>query len=588
MSGLTILQPGDPIEAIAGPVGLLFECAPDSHARRNNPHALSLSELIGDFDAVKRRAHDLAIRLLAGEPLLRGIAQLGIFEEVVIRELQYAYHVLHLRLRLTEVGARTCRFSKESRFSRGLAQLNQGTDLKLEIDVAGGRKRSPLARSLANSWQRLAQSRFSGRRVRDELHQVLSRIDPYHRRRALFSRAVRKRGGLWFYSTAYTFTQIGLLYEPHFPERFQFLIENSSTGGRALREAGRPSVDLYEFVSWSMAASKREVDEAADALTAHLNSVPLQGDDALARTMFLTSVFYQTFTRRLLPAGLFSTALFERWVERTRPDAVIVGNPVFEGYLLHAARRQGIPTILLQHGILGDFCQFVDPPADRYVVRGEFWKEFLAPAARERAVVLNPTPTTTTTSADATPSDHRTIVFITAPYAMQECYHESDLDEILRVLVAAAHETGRELVIRVHPLEQVAYYRTRVRDLLTTMPTTPLVTYSQGPGLDDVLGRAAVALMFNSTVFLDCLGHRVPIVSFNWHDFSYRGQIERWSVFRFARDLAHLGALIRDAVAGRLAAFALDAEPFLAQVSAETLRLEFARMVKRRPTSGCP
>ena len=147
---------------------------------------------------------------------------------------------------------------------------------------------------------------------------------------------------------------------------------------------------------------------------------------------------------------------------------------------------------------------------------------------------------------------------------MQEFFDECDLDEILSVMIVAAHETGRDLVIRVHPLEPVAYYRKRVGALLARDARTPTVSYSQGPGLDDVLCRAAVAVTFSSTVFLDCLRHGVPIVSFDWHDFSYRKQVELWGVFRFARDLAHLKLLIEDAVAGRLPPFKDNAAPFLA------------------------
>ena len=87
-------------------------------------------------------------------------------------------------------------------------------------------------------------------------------------------------------------------------------------------------------------------------------------------------------------------------------------------------------------------------------------------------------------------------------------------------------------------------------------------------------------MTFSSTVFLDCLRHGVPIVSFDWHDFSYRNQIERWGAFRFARDLSHLGLLIRDAVAGRLSPFSRNAEPFLAASPAAMLRAELARMTQ--------
>ncbi len=577
MTELTILQPGDPFERITGPVGLLFECAPDSLVRRRHAAALGLPELIGDFDAVKRRAFDLAARLLAGEPLLRGLAQLRVFEEVVIRELQYALHTLHLRRQLIALGARRCRFGRSSRFAQGLADLRGQGELDVEIDVPAERQRFPVVRSLANSVRRLRSSRLAGAGVRAELALVLNRIDPYHRRSALRPRRTVKPGGLWFYSTAYTYTKIGLLYEPHFPAPFRFLIENAATGGRALREAGRPFVGLYEFASWADAPTRHEVDDAAAAVTAHIARVALQGEDEVARAMFLRSAFMQTFFLRLLPSGLFGTALFERWIEAVRPDAVVVGNPVFEGYALHAARRNGIPTILLQHGILGDFCQFVDPPADHYVIRGEFWKEFLAPAARQRARVLNPAPPFAATRAAR---GHGTLVFITAPYSPHEFLDENDLDEILSALIAAAAETGRELVIRVHPLELVAHYRQRVDGIVAGMAKSPAVSYSQGPGLDDVLARAAVAVTFGSTVFLDCLRHGVPIVGFGWHDFSYRKQIEQWGVFHFARDLSHLRSLIADAAGGRLPPFANDVEPFLAATSGAVLQTELARLTQ--------
>ncbi|MFO1316187.1 MAG: hypothetical protein U1F58_11345 [Burkholderiales bacterium] len=578
MTELTLLQPGDPIDRITGPVGMLFECAPDSQARRSHPGAAALGELIGDFDTVKRRASGLAARLLAGEPSLRGIGQLAVFEEVVIRELQFALHALHLRRQLGVMGVRRCRFMRTSRLAQALADLRRRGELDVEIDAPAEPGRSTVVRSLANSARRLRHSRFSGAACRAELRLVLDRIDPFHRRRALLPRGAHRRGGLWFYGTAYTYTTIGLLYEPHFPTPFEFLVENAMTGGRALRERGRPFVSVYEFASWADAPKAGEARDAAAALIAHVEGVPLEGDEALARSVFVRGAFMHTFLRRLLPSGLFATALFDRWVATVRPDAVIVGNPVFEAYALHAARRRGIPTVLLQHGILGDFCQFIDPPVDHYVVRGEFWKDFLAPEARRRACVLDPSPAIA--APRAAPTDRASVVFISTPYALQEFLDGRDLDAILAVLVAAAKEAGRELVIRVHPLEQVAHYRTRVRGLLEGMSAAPEVSYSQGPGLDDVLGRAAVAVTLSSTVFLDCLRHRVPIVSFAWHDFSFRAQIERWGVFRFAPDLSQLKQLVADAIDGRLAPYAKSTEPFLAATPADALRAGLARLTR--------
>jgi len=61
--------------------------------------------------------------------------------------------------------------------------------------------------------------------------------------------------------------------------------------------------------------------------------------------------------------------------------------------------------------------------------------------------------------------------------------------------------------------------------------------------LDSLLANTAVAVTYSSTVFLDCLRHGIPIISFDWHDFAYKSLIEEHNVFHFARDLADLESL---------------------------------------------
>jgi hypothetical protein len=114
------------------------------------------------------------------------------------------------------------------------------------------------------------------------------------------------------------------------------------------------------------------------------------------------------------------------------------------------------------------------------------------------------------------------------------------------------------------------------------MPPVP-VTYSQGPGLDDVLERAAVAVTFSSTAFLDCLRHRVPIVSFGWHDFSYKHQLEEYGVFHFCDNLADLRQLIRLALQGELPEYSASVAPFLADSSEVEIERTLERLLRLRP-----
>lgn len=566
-----------------GDVGLLFECAPDAAVKRQFPDAISLADLIGDVDSVKQRAFALTLKLLEKEPLLRGLRQLGIFDELVVRELQHILHAKTLHDRLLADGISTCVFTQPSRFAQDLQWFSQRLGSSIRV-IAPEVEESAPASSARRSWQRLRMAGFGRSALSSEWRQVMDRIDPFYRRACLVRSRPLRRNAVWFYSTAYTFTRAGLMYEPYFPASFEYLVENPQTGGKPLTAMGRTFASPYEFASWDLAPSSRVIAEARASIREHLRGVELSSEDEVVRDAYLNSSGFATFIGRLLPRGLFQTKLFERFVEVVEPAALVAGNPVFEGYALHAARKAQVPTFLLQHGILGDYCQFLDPPADHYIVRGEFWREFLSSRARARSLVLNPAELEPVPAAIGVPK--RTVLFVTAPYGQQEFWDESDLDDILRTLLTACREGGVELVIRVHPMEQIGSYEAHMQRLISECGVGVQITYSQGHGLDELLERSAVAVTFSSTVFLDCLRHRLPIVSYSWHDFSYKRQIGEYGVFHFCDSLADLRQLVRKALQGELPAYPSSTEPFLAVTHEAELKGQICRLLDARAPSA--
>lgn len=567
------------LPAQTGSVGFLFECASDGSAFGHCPEAIPLTHLIGDFEDTKIRAYELAMKLLAGEPEFRWLQQLAIFEEIVIRELQQAFHLLHLHEFLAAQGFTQCHFAGESEFASGLTYVAAQLGSSLMVTAPAPVHPANGWASVRRSWQRARSAGFSQRAAAREWHQVLERVDPYHRRERVKPEQVhQKPSAIWFYTTAHTFTRIGQYYEPYFPLAFEYLVENPQTGGEPLRAARRSFTSVYAFGARHMEPSAAELLAAQQAIVAHLTSVCLSPIEIVARQLLLNSSFFQTFLSRHLPRGLYATALFDHWVVATRPAAVVVGNPGFERYALQAARRRGIPTILLQHGILGDYCQLSDPPVDHYVVRGAFWRDFLAPQPRVRSQVLEPS--TQARDAKLDPVSRGAILFLTTPSRMQAFQHFSDLNDILRAVLEVAAKRGRELIVRVHPLEEIGFYQCKISQWVQTGGLQVTVTYSQGPGLDELLNRAAVAVTYCSTVFLDCLRHRVPIVSFGWHDFSYKRQIEAHGVFHFAEDLAGLSRLIERGVEGDLTAYTQSTKPFLAYTPDNVLRDQLAKLSK--------
>jgi hypothetical protein len=570
MSRIVLLGPSLRQPEAADVIGVPFEVALDSALSARFADALPLARLIGDFEDKKVQAHLLARRLLADEPVLRGVRQLGVFEEMVIRELQRGFHLLHLHDQLLASGIDECVFAEPANLGSELATLAQMLGAKLRVITAGPRPNSAVS-SLKRSWRRLRASGLADSALRMELHQLLERIDPFHRRHVLKRKKQQRRhNDIWFYTTARTFTNIGLLYEPYFPRSLRFLVESPRTGGKPLHGIGRPYVSLYDFADDEFVPTASELRTARSHIERHLANVAVTGSERILRDLFIRSAFFQDFLGRHLPHGLFVTRVFERWLDVAQPAALVVGNPAFEGPALTLAQRRGIPTLVLQHGILGDFCQFVDPPADHYVVRGAFWRDFLAPPVRPRALILNPSE-----PGQATPQQsgsRRSILFLTSPYSLQEFWNETDLDDILRTLVATAVSERVELVIRVHPLEHVVEYRVRLEALFGKKLDDVDVTFSQGSGLHSVLSRVAVAVTYSSTAFLDCIKLGVPIVSFDWHHFSYKQQIREHGVFHFAQNLAHLRELLSEALRGSLRGYRGTIEPFLANSSAEEIR----------------
>lgn len=567
-------------------VGFLFECASDGSASGHYPEAIPLTQLIGDFEGTKVAAYELAMKLLADEPELRGVQQLAIFEEIVIRELQKAFHLLHLHEFLVAQGFTQCHFAGASEVANGLTDVLAQLGSSLIVTAPAAVHASNGWASVRRSWQRARSAGFSRRAAAREWHQVLERLDPYHRRERLKPEQVQhKPNAIWFYTTAHTFTRIGQYYEPYFPQAFEYLVENPQTGGEPLHAARRSFTSVYAFGARHMEPSAAELQSAQKAIVAHLDAAHLSPIEGVARQLLLNSSFFQTFLARHLPRGLYASTLFEQWVNVTRPAALVVGNPAFEGYALKAAKRQGIPTILLQHGILGDYCQLSNPPVDHYVVRGPFWRDFLAAAPRARSHVLEPSAQVHDAKSSKVSRD--AILFLTTPYGMQAFQHFADLDDILLAVLEAAATGGSELIIRVHPLEEIGFYHEKISQWVQTGGLQVPVTYSQGPGLDELLSRTGVALTYCSTVFLDCLRHRVPIVSFGWHGFSYKRLIEARGVFYFAADLSGLSALIARGLRGDLPAYVQSTNPFLANTPDDVLRDQLVKLVQKETNHEC-
>jgi hypothetical protein len=576
MNGVvTIITKSDPLTPVEGQVALLLECAPDASFPFERDPSAGLAELLGPSAATKLRAWQLTQKLIDGEPAFEGVYQLHVMEEIIIRALENIFHAIHLDRWLQNSGVSECRFRAPSPYIERLRSIQKATGS--EYSIAAPPAASP---SLTQKVKRRMQNRgILG--LGDSLVLGARRYFPNGARYLASlpkARRPRQRGGWWFYTTAYTFTNIGLAYEPHLPTPLNYLIDSSETGHAPLRERARAYFDLYAWAGPNDLPGKAVLDELRRKLLLHLSSPALQGDDAIARTALLQSDAFKTYLQRILPLTCFHSRISAKFLDEVSPEMIIVGNAAFEGPLLQLARARGIPTVLLQHGILGDYYQLMDQPAETLLVRGEFWKEFVAEKMRNRTRVLN-IPSESAPAQTASKEDGK-ILFLTSVEAALTHTHESDLRDILTCLLRVAGTTARTLVVRVHPMETIGYYLKMVEKLSSDLNLRVNVEYSQGPGLTAILENTSVAVTYSSTVFLDCLRLGIPIVSFDWHDFAYKSLIQQHGIFNFAKDLSDLEKLIREGAEGRLRGNT-DYGRFLAPTSARDLGAFFQGLVNK-------
>lgn len=535
---------------LSSEIGLLFECATDSELGIRYKEAIPAIQLIGDLENAMQSACILASKLLQAEPCFRGIPQLSIFHEVIADELQRIFHIIYLHDFLVNEGYTVCEFLSSSWWSEGLSKLVVLSGSILTVSAPIMLKKN----KIHNCIHRMISGMGNLNSILTEFKRGLDYLDPYHYRNIFinkFKKIIINKNKCWFYSTAINYTNIGLSYEPCFPTPFTFLIENKMTGGQPLIKKNRTFHDLYGFSKKSFIPKALEIKIVSLAIQQHILKPLLESKNKLAREMLIDSSMMSCFYKRHLPLGLFYSSVFNHWLNITEPSMLVVGNNAFESYALQLARAKKIPTLLLQHGVLADYYPYVDHPVDHYVVRGRFFYQRLSPQSQSRTLIFDPHIAKDTIQKTAV--EKKSIVFITAPNGDFWPLIKFDLTSTLFATVKACAECLIPLIIRVHPLERIVDYKNKIAAMLADAPLANVnIYYSQGMDLEASLQKAAAVVMFDSTVFLDCLKYNIPMISFNWYTAAFKQKLDCYDLFFNAKNLQDLQALIFLAARGLL------------------------------------
>jgi hypothetical protein len=551
------------LTGLRGSAGFLCEMAPDSPCLRGVEHCYWPEELLGSADEALRVSASLVSKIMHGLSTVDRLPIMGTMEEPLLEQVSYSVQALHLDRWIRSRGISACQFDSYSPWLDRLRQVRKviGCAYELTARVPFGQG-SWVQRGIVDLRKSISRPSELFRRVAPLWSRVLASVPA---RKSVLN---APRGGIWCYSTAYNYTKIALEYDGYFPQKMNFLVEDPATGGKLLSQNGQDSYILYAWSRASDMPSLAEVHEIGKNITAAVSALALSADEAVLRTVLLKSEWWDHFVRRLLPFLIFHQRAVERWCDVIRPEMLVVGNAGWERALLESVPAKHVPSVMLQHGIMHWVYGVADQPITYFLVRGKFFQNLVNENLRKRMILCN-YPQQIGAPAQKEGDSRRGILFITMPYRIVPLFHQADLRDILGCLLRVSHRCQRPLFIRVHPLERISSYRKLVSQIEEQLGFRCEVVYSQGPGAEDLLIRSCVAILYFSTMFLDCLRHGIPIVSPDWHWFPNKIHFQDAGIFSFASDLCHLEQLVGEGANGRLPSRSESLNEFLAPTRAE-------------------
>lgn len=559
--------------------GFLIELAPDSSRVQGVEHCHWPHELLGSADDALRIANSVVSKLIEHVATVTQF-RLDTLEESLLEQVSYSVQALRLDHWISSRGISVCRFDSYSPWLSRLRQIQNLTASPYDLkDTVPFGQRNWIQRGLLDLRRSIGRPAELFHRVAPLWSRVLSSVP---RRKSVQN---APHGGIWVYSTSYNYTKIALEYDDYFPQKINFLVEDPATGGKRLSEIGRDSYVVYAWSRASDIPSISEVRRLGKSITLAAASLALTGDESVLRTLLLKSEWWDHFLERTVPFLLFHERALQRWFDAVQPEMLVVGNAGWERSLLQCDAAKQIPSVMLQHGIMHWVYAVADQPVTHFLVRGKFFQNLVNDKLRQKTIVCNhPEPIGPASPQNKSP--RRGILFITMPYQIAPLFHSADLHDILRCLLTVSHNCERQLLIRVHPLEKSSSYQRLVSEIQQQLGFRCDVVYSQGPGAEEILGRSCVAVLYFSTMFLDCLRHNIPIVSLDWHWFPNKSHFKEAKIFNFASDLRHLERLVQSAIDGRLPSCSGSLNDFLAPSRPEEIAQVLNDVWRSRPGSA--
>jgi hypothetical protein len=341
----------------------------------------------------------------------------------------------------------------------------------------------------------------------------------------------------------------------------------------ATRQSGLPgglpgNIQVRQLGAYAgTVASKREAEallEKWNTLKSELSAIPEFA------VLSQTGVFDQF--PRWFQDGLRAGDAWRQVLEREPVCGVLCGDDsnFFTRLPVMLAARRGIATVDFHHGALDGRYLLKDLPCDAYLAKTEMERDYLLRVCGlPPEKVLFGAPAQTDSPVERDSRDRSCVVFFSEPYENAGMRAEEVYREVLPPLCQIARETGRGIILKLHPFESLSERIGMIRDRLSEDDCNR-ITVVDGPLSQELLSKTWFGVTVESTTVIDCLLRGVPCFVCGWLTLSPFGYVEQYARFgiaqilRSAAELTEIPARLRvvsDSPLQPLTAFWKTAEP---------------------------
>jgi hypothetical protein len=349
-----------------------------------------------------------------------------------------------------------------------------------------------------------------------------------------------QKGGITFFSSYLNNTRALSPFAELMCRPANWLLTNNSS----LRGLPRKGKRNYSWI-WQFPARKASWPELTNEELQHKEGVDSKEFDLLRAwtTISPTLKNWNSVERSLL---VTLTQCWETYLEEAEPRLVVTANQWgIEGWFTQIAKRHNIPVLQVLHGVLGGYLYTQTPIiSDLMVVPGEFWRKLWPGDQQHKILVCNPR-NSKVVKKKGNALQKRVVTFFSWPLLLAPSQNYSELmDGFIHIFHKLVSEGTCRIIFRAHPLENPSDFVRRWSRFYGPLP--PEVEISKIESLSQILSETDVALMFRSTVMLDCLVNIIPVVMPGWIDFGWNQALDGLPNVFLAPDFSELQSRVME------------------------------------------